>query len=233
MSGSVNADNEDIDQDVKRYGSAMFMTQGKSNDFNKSYETSEMRAIPIKKKHVGLNHNKASQEMHILEKAREMNDVVLAKDRDGQFLMNRLKDRLSQGEQRRNDYLERSIEKIKEHNSSVYTKLEERAELKASLENVFPEDFIDKVNKIQKKIKDKNKMTKLYALELREKQNNAMENARERKSTLDKQIRHRLDEGIESYNSRYIEKTSRIEQETKETSRLKSALTSQRISDTK
>ena len=29
-------------------------------------------------------------------------------------------------------------------------------------------------------------MTKLYALELREKQANAMENARERKSTLDK-----------------------------------------------
>ena len=60
MSGSVNADNEDIDQDVKRYGSAMFMTQGKSNDFNKSYETSEMRAIPIKKKQIGINHNKAS-----------------------------------------------------------------------------------------------------------------------------------------------------------------------------
>ena len=60
MSGSVNADIESMEQDVKRYGSAMFLTQGKSNDINKSYETSEMRAIPIKKKQIGMNHNKAS-----------------------------------------------------------------------------------------------------------------------------------------------------------------------------
>ena len=60
MSGSVNGDIESMEQDVKRYGSAMFLTQGKSNDINKSYETSEMRAIPIKKKQIGMNHNKAS-----------------------------------------------------------------------------------------------------------------------------------------------------------------------------
>ena len=76
-------------------------------------------------------------------------------------------------------------------------------------------------------------MVKLYALELKEKQENAMANARQRKSNLDKESQHRLATGIENYNSRYIEKTSRIEQEHKETSRLKSALTSQRISDTK
>ena len=148
MSGSVNADIEDMEQDVKRYGGAMFVSQGKSNDLTKSYETSEMRAIPIKRKQIGVNPSKASQDLHVLEKAKEMNDVVLAKDRDGQFLMNRLKDRLQQGEQRRNDYLERSIEKIKEHNSNIYTKLEQRAELKASQENAIPDEFIDKVKKI-------------------------------------------------------------------------------------
>lgn len=62
--------------------------------------------------------------MQVLEKAKEMNDVVLAKNKDGQFLMNRLKERLTHNEERRNEYLERSIEKIKEHNSSIYSKME-------------------------------------------------------------------------------------------------------------
>ena len=62
--------------------------------------------------------------MQVLEKAKEMNDVVLAKNKDGQFLMNRLKERLTLNEQRRNEYLERSIEKIKDHNSSIYSKME-------------------------------------------------------------------------------------------------------------
>ena len=62
--------------------------------------------------------------MQVLEKAKEMNDVVLAKNKDGQFLMNRLKERLTHNEQRRNEYLERSIEKIKDHNSSIYSKME-------------------------------------------------------------------------------------------------------------
>ena len=48
--GSVNADVDEMDEDVRRYGSAMFVTQGKSNDFTKSYDTSEIKAIPIKKK---------------------------------------------------------------------------------------------------------------------------------------------------------------------------------------
>ena len=75
-----------------------------------------------------MNQSKTSTDMHVLEKAKEMNDVVLAKNKDGQFLMNRLKERLSHGEQRRNEYLERSIEKIKEHNSAIYSKMEQREE---------------------------------------------------------------------------------------------------------
>ena len=171
--------------------------------------------------------------MQVLEKAKEMNDVVLAKNKDGQFLMNRLKERLTHNEQRRNEYLERSIEKIKEHNSSIYSKMEQREEKQASEEVKKRDDFHETLKKIRDKNKEKDEMIRHYASELREKQSNAMQNAKERKSTLDKQTKNRLDLGIQNYNSRYIEKTSRIAQETQETSRLKSAMTSQRISDTK
>ena len=186
LTGSVNADIEGVDEDVRRYGSAMFVTQGKSNDFTKSYDTSEIKAIPIKKKQIQMNQSKTSTDMHVLEKAKEMNDVVLAKNKDGQFLMNRLKERLSHGEQRRNEYLERSIEKIKEHNSAIYSKMEQREEKQATEEIRKRDEFLETLIKIQDKNKEKDEMIKLYASELREKQTNAMQNAKERKSTLDK-----------------------------------------------
>ena len=133
-----------------------------------------------------MNQSKTSTDMHVLEKAKEMNDVVLAKNKDGQFLMNRLKERLSHGEQRRNEYLERSIEKIKEHNSAIYSKMEQREEKQATEEIRKRDEFLETLVKIQDKNKEKDEMIKLYASELREKQTNAMQNAKERKSTLDK-----------------------------------------------
>ena len=98
---------------------------------------------------------------------------------------------------------------------------------------MFPANFIEKMKKIHEKRAEKNKNMKDYVDEIREKSQSAMVDARSRKLDLDGEWKKKLNKGIALYESRYAERSQRIQTETRESCRLKSALTSQRIIDTK
>ena len=192
----------------------------------------QARSIPKKGK-ANPAMSKASNDFTRYERSKELHEVVLSKHKDGDELMAKLTEKLQQGEARRVQQRDRSVDKTRAHNELIQGNVERIAELKASEGDVFPTGFIEKMKKIQEKRKEKSQNIEQYVAEIREKSQSAMRFARQRKLDLDNDWRRGLQRGIQDYESRYAERTERKQTETRETCRLKSALTSQRIVDTK
>ena len=88
--------------DSKRVGNALFVSQNKSTEFNKSNDAADYqsRSIPKKGK-ANPAMSKASGEYTRYERSKELHEVVLSKHKDGDELMAKLTEKLQQGELRR------------------------------------------------------------------------------------------------------------------------------------
>ena len=100
--------------------------------------------------------SKTSNDYTRYEKSKELHEVILSKHKDGDELMAKLKEKLQQGEQRRLQQRDRSVEKLRLHNEIVQNNVDRIAETKAASVDLFPANFIDKMKKIHEKRKEKN-----------------------------------------------------------------------------
>jgi len=96
-----------------RVGNAMFMKPNST-----AHDVYESRNIPRRNKPYQPNQSKGSENARF-DRSKELHNVVLAKERDGDELMDRLMNKLKESEQRREQKREKSISKIREHNEKV------------------------------------------------------------------------------------------------------------------
>ena len=101
MKESAETANVDL-LDSKRVGNALFVSQNKSNEFNKSNDALDFQTRNIPKKgKANPTMSKTSNDYTRYEKSKELHEVILSKHKDGDELMAKLNEKLRQNELRR------------------------------------------------------------------------------------------------------------------------------------